>query len=86
MINFVVSVGFKVPFSSLISAGLILATADLAFSKAGKAAASSLSAYSFSIIIVFFCLIHASVTPATSKALISAFLFSISSSPRRAAV
>jgi ABC-type iron transport system FetAB permease component len=65
---------------------LILATAATAFSKAGIAAASSLSACSFSIVIVFFCLTQASVTPATSAALISAFLFSTSSSLRSAAV
>lgn len=50
----VVSVAFLVPFSSTISACLILLTADLAFSSAGRAAASSLSACSFSRVIVFF--------------------------------
>jgi hypothetical protein len=50
----VVSVAFLVPFSSTISAGLMDATALLAFSRAGRAAASSLSAYSFSKVIVCF--------------------------------
>jgi len=82
----VVSVAFLVPFSSTISGYLILLTAALALSRAGRAAASSLSAYSFSIVIVFFYSIQASVTALTSCDLMSAFLFSTSRNSKSLAV
>lgn len=82
----VVSVAFLVPLSSTISGCLILLTADLALSSAGRAAASSLSACSFSMVMVFFCSMQASVTALTSWDLMSAFLFSTSSVSRSLAV
>jgi len=76
----VVSVALRVPLSSVISAGLILATAPSAFLRYGIAYARSFSASARSTPIICFCSIQASVTYATSFDLISAFLFSTSSS------